>query len=70
MRPQLLIGVLLILFGAIVIAMRGITYTKDRDAVQIGPVELAAERKGFIPPVAGVVALVAGVVLVLIRPRR
>ena len=69
MRPQVLVGVLLIAFGAVVLAMRGISYTKERDVVRIGPVELAAEEKGFIPPVVGVIALVAGLVLVLIRPR-
>jgi hypothetical protein len=70
MRPQAVVGVILIAFGAIVLAMRGISYTKDRESVEIGPVEIAAEEKGFIPPVVGVIALVAGLALVLIGPRR
>ena len=69
MRPLGIIGVLLIIFGVVVLALRGISYTKDRDAVRVGPVEVAAERKGFVPPAVGLVALVAGVVI-LVTARR
>jgi uncharacterized membrane protein HdeD (DUF308 family) len=69
MRPLGIIGVLLIVFGIVVLALRGISYTKDRDAVRVGPVEVAAEKKGFVPPAVGLVALVAGVVI-LVAARR
>jgi len=64
MRRLGLIGVILIIGGIVVLAMRGISYTKDRDAVKIGGIEIAKEDRGFIPPVAGIIALVAGVALV------
>jgi hypothetical protein len=32
--------------------------------VKIGGIELAKEDRGFIPPVAGIIAVVAGVALV------
>ena len=64
MRPLGIIGVILIVAGAIVLAMRGISYTKDRDSVKIGGIELSKEDRGFVPPVAGVIAIVAGIVLV------
>jgi hypothetical protein len=69
MRPLGVVGVILILAGIVVLALRGIRYTKDRDSVQVGPVEIAAEKKGFVPPVAGVVAIVAGLVLVAVGRR-
>ena len=69
MRPLGIVGVLLIVFGVVVLALRGISYTKDRDAVRVGPVEVAAEKKGFIPPAVGLIAVVAGVV-VLVAARR
>jgi uncharacterized membrane protein HdeD (DUF308 family) len=69
MRPLGIVGVLLIVFGIVVLALRGISYTKDRDAVRVGPVEVAAEKKGFVPPAVGLVALVAGVVI-LVAARR
>jgi uncharacterized membrane protein len=64
MRPLGILGVILIIAGAVVLAMRGISYTKDRDSVKIGGVELSKEDRGFVPPVAGVIAIVAGIVLV------
>ena len=64
MRPLGIIGVLLIICGIVVLAMRGISYTKDRDAVKIGGIEIAKEDRGFVPPVAGIIAVVAGVALV------
>ena len=64
MRPLGIIGVLLIICGIVVFAMKGISYTKDRDAVKIGGIEIAKEDRGFVPPVAGIIAVVAGVALV------
>ena len=64
MRPLGIIGVILIIAGVIVLAMKGISYTKDRDSVKIGGIELSKEDRGFVPPVAGVIAVVAGIVLV------
>jgi hypothetical protein len=65
MRPPAILGIVLIIFGVIVLAARGITYTKDKDAVHVGPVEVAAEKKGFISPAVGIIAVVAGGVLLL-----
>ena len=64
MRPLGIIGVILIICGIVVLAMKGISYTKDRDAVKIGGIEIAKEDRGFVPPVAGLIAVVAGVALV------
>jgi uncharacterized membrane protein len=64
MRPLGIIGVILIIAGVVVLAMKGISYTKDRDSVKIGGIELSKENRGFVPPVAGVIAIVAGIVLV------
>ena len=64
MRPLGIIGVILIIAGVVVLAMKGISYTKDRDSVKIGGIELSKEDRGFVPPVAGVIAVVAGIVLV------
>jgi hypothetical protein len=70
MRPLGIVGIVLIAAGAIVLALGGISYTKEREAVQIGGVELAAERKGVVPPEAGIVVLVVGAVLVFLDRRR
>lgn len=71
MKPLGWVGVALIVVGAVILAMRGFSYTKERDAVSVGGIELAAERKGFIPPAAGWVAVIAGAALVFAgRSRR
>lgn len=64
MRPLGIAGIVLIVVGAVVLAMRGISYTKEREEVQVGPLEVAAERRGFVPPLVGAIALVAGIALV------
>ena len=63
MRPAGLIGILLIVFGAIVLVLRGVSYVKDRDTANLGIAKVTTERRGFVPPWVGGVALVAGIVL-------
>ena len=64
MRPLAWIGALLIFAGIVVVAMRGIPYTKSRNEVEVGPLKVAAQERGIIPPIAGVCAIVGGAVLV------
>jgi hypothetical protein len=63
MRPAGIIGVLLIVFGAIVLVLKGVSYVKDRDKVDLGVATVTTERRGFVPPWVGAVALVAGIAL-------
>jgi len=70
MRPLGIIGVVLIIAGVVVLALKGISYTKDRDAVKIAGVEISKEDKGFVPPYVGLIAVVAGVALVAAGRRR
>jgi hypothetical protein len=69
MRPLAIAGVILIIAGGIVLAMRGFSYTKKRDSVQVGPIGMSVDEKGFVPPIVGAVALAAGVVLVIASRR-
>lgn len=70
MSPKRIVAIVLIAAGAVILALRGISYTRERESVAIGGVELSAERKGFIPPVVGVIVLLAGVGLLLIPTRK
>jgi uncharacterized membrane protein YidH (DUF202 family) len=71
MRAAGIVGVLLIVFGAIVLVMGGVSYVKDRDKVDLGIVKVTSEKRGFVPPVVGVIALVAGIALLFVgRGRR
>ena len=70
MRPLGWIGVVLIVLGSVVLVMRGVSYTKDRQEVSVGPVSVAAEEKGFVPPAVGFVFIALGVGLVVMGRRR
>lgn len=63
MRPAGIIGILLIVFGAIVLVLKGVSYVKSRDSVDLGVAKVTTEERGFVPPWVGAVALVAGVAL-------
>jgi drug/metabolite transporter (DMT)-like permease len=70
MRPLGVVGAVLIVAGAVVLALRGVSYTKNRQTVQLGPLGVTTEQKGFIPPIIGVVAVVVGGVLMYSARRK
>jgi hypothetical protein len=62
-----LVGLILVVGGALALAFGGFSYTKDSSAVKIGPVELSVKQKETvnIPLWAGVAAVVAGGLLLV-----
>ena len=66
MRPLGWIGAILIAAGAIILVMRGVGYTKSRDSVDVGPLHVSTEQKGFVPPYVGVIAIVVGAGLLFV----
>lgn len=70
MRPLGWIGALLVIAGVIVVVMRGIPYTKSRSDVEVGPIKVTAKEQGIVPPYVGIIAIVAGGVLLLAGRKR
>ena len=70
MRPLSWVGVLLIVGGIVVLAMGGIPYTKSRNEVEVGPMKVTAQERGFVPPVVGIAAIVVGGILVFAGSKR
>ena len=64
MRPLAWIGVLLLIGGIVVVAMRGIPYTKSQNEVEVGPLKVTSQERGLVPPIVGIAAIVIGGVLV------
>lgn len=64
-----ILGAILIVLGLIGLLYGGIHYTKREKVIDAGPIQVTSDEKKTIPlpPVAGAVALVAGVILVLRR---
>lgn len=65
------LGIILIVLGVIGIAWGGFTYTTRQKIVDVGPIHASRDKTHTVPvpPIAGAVALVGGIVLVLARPR-
>jgi len=63
-RPLSWIGAILIIAGIVVVAMRGIPYTKSRNEVEVGPLKVTSQERGLVTPLVGVAAIVIGGVLV------
>ena len=72
MKMASLVGIVLIVLGVIGLAVGGINYTRREKVVDIGPIEATAEKRERIPisPIAGGIALAAGVVLLIAGNRR
>jgi len=66
------IGIVLAIAGALALIYGGFDYTRDKNVLDLGPLEITTtEHKTFpIPAVVGVVALIAGVVLLVGGNRR
>ncbi len=67
-----ILGIVLIVLGVLGLAYGGITYTRRRDTVRVGPVSATVRQKETvpIPPVLGGVALVVGIGLLVAGGRR
>jgi hypothetical protein len=72
MNAARLIGIVLLIAGALALAYGGFSYTKDTTAMKLGPVELSVKEKETvnIPVWAGVGAIVAGGLLLLVGGRK
>jgi drug/metabolite transporter (DMT)-like permease len=64
MRPLAWIGAILIVAGVVIVAMKGIPYTKSRNEVEVGPLKVTTQERGLVTPIVGVAAIVIGGVLV------
>jgi hypothetical protein len=71
MRPLAMLGIVLIVLGAVALAYQGITYTTNEKVVDLGPLKVEAKKEKTIPlpPVLGGVAIVVGVVLLIASSR-
>lgn len=69
MNAVKMLAVVLIVAGALGLAYGSFTYTKETHQAKIGPIELSIKDKETvnIPVWAGVVAMVAGAVLLFAR---
>lgn len=62
-----ILGIILIGLGVVALAWGGFTYTTQEKVVDIGPIHATREKTHNVPltPIAGAVALIGGVVLLV-----
>ena len=72
MKPNAVIGVVLIVLGLMALVYQGVTYTSRETVIDIGPLHATANREKTLPlpPVLGIVAVAGGVALLIAGLRK
>jgi hypothetical protein len=72
MKPLMILGLVLILLGAVGLVFQGVKYTTREKVVDLGVLQVTAETEKTIPIplVGGGVALVAGIAVVVVASRK
>ena len=70
MNTKTISALILITLGIVVLAYSGLSFTTPGKPVDFLGMHIATTDSHFIPPVAGVLALVGGLVLLFVKPKR
>ena len=67
MNQRSLLGMVLIVLGALAIAYQGFTYTTHKKAVDIGSVQVSKKEQHavWIPPLLGALVLIGGIAVLV-----
>jgi hypothetical protein len=72
MKPITVLGILLIVLGALALAYQGFTYTHQEKVLDLGPIHATAEKQEHVsvPPILGGLALAGGIALLVMGGRK
>ena len=70
MNIKTIVAVLLVTLGIVVLAYSGITFTTPGKPVEFLGMHFETTVNHFIPPIVGALALVGGIVLLVVNPKR
>ena len=70
MNTKTIVAVILVALGIVVLAYSGISFKTPGKPVEFIGIRIATTDNHFIPPVVGALALVGGIVLLVVKPRR
>ena len=67
-----IVAIVLIVIGVIALAYGGISYTREKKVIDLGPIQASTKTQETItlPPVLGVVAIAAGVVMLVVSGKK
>jgi uncharacterized membrane protein YidH (DUF202 family) len=65
-------AIVLIVVGVIALAYGGISYTREKKVIDLGPIQATTKERETIPlpPVLGVAAIAGGVILLVVSGRK
>ena len=71
MRNLTLIGVVLVVLGIAGLIVQNVTFTENKQVIDIGPLQVRAEEqhKLPIPTIAGIIAVIAGLGMIFAARR-
>lgn len=72
MKTNTLIAIILIAIGIVAFAYQGISYTSREKVLDMGPIQVSADRTRTLPlpPIVGGIALVGGIVLLIMGNKK
>ena len=72
MNPRKIVGIILLALGTAVLVWRGFNYTSEKHEAHLGPIDFEVKEKKRVefPTWAGVLAIIAGTVMVVFPGRR
>jgi hypothetical protein len=70
MNTKTIVAVVLVALGIVVLAYSGISFTTPGKPIDFLGMHIATTDNHFVPPAVGVLALVGGIVLLLVKPKR
>jgi len=70
MNTKTIVAVILVALGVVVLAYSGISFRTPGKPVNFLGIHVETTERHFIPPIAGALALVGGIVLLLVNPKR
>lgn len=70
MNTKTVIGVILVVLGLVVLAYSGISFTTPGKPVEFLGLRFETTVSHFISPAVGALALVGGIVLLVVKPKR
>lgn len=70
MSSKNIIAVFLIALGIVVLAYSGITFKTPGKPIDFLGVHVETTHSHFIPPIVGAFALIGGIVVLLVNPKR
>ena len=70
MNTKTIIAAILIALGIVVLAYSGLSFKTPGKPIDFLGMHVETTHSHFIPPVAGMIALVGGIVLLVVKPGR